>query len=122
MIAHDMMRKSAFFFLFLHSLNLTAGSACGAEATKDYGSAAPVSGGGNADVIGPQDVIQIKTFGEAGVKTYRVDKLGYITHPLAGRVKIAGKTAMEAENLLESLMEDGGYIINPQVTIFVPER
>ena len=72
-------------------------------------------------VIGPQNLLQIKIFGEAGTnQMYRVDEDGYIRHALAGRVKIMGLTVAEAEKQLEQKL-DGDYIINPQVNIFVLE-
>ena len=72
-------------------------------------------------VIGPQNLLQIKIFGEAGTnQMYRVDEDGYIRHALAGRVKIAGLNVAEAEKQLEQQL-DGDYIINPQVNIFVLE-
>lgn len=72
-------------------------------------------------VIGSQNLLQVKIFGEAGInQLYRVDEDGYIKHALAGRVRIRGLTVAEAEKELERLL-DGDYIINPQITIFVLE-
>ena len=75
----------------------------------------------NPYVIGPQNMLQIKIFGEAGInQLYRVDDDGYIKHALAGRIKIGDLTVEEAEKVIERSL-DGDYIINPQVTIFVME-
>ncbi len=72
-------------------------------------------------LIGAQNLLQIKIFGEAGTnQLYRVDEDGYIKHSLAGRVKVGGLSATEAEKLLEKKL-DGDYIINPQVNVFVLE-
>ena len=72
-------------------------------------------------VLGPQNLLQIKIFGEASVNTlYRVDEDGYIKHALAGRVRLGGLTVAEAERAMEKKL-DGDYIINPQVNIFVLE-
>lgn len=72
-------------------------------------------------VIGSQNLLQVKIFGEANVnQLYRVDEDGYIKHALAGRVKVGGLTVAEAEKDLEQRL-DGDYIINPQVTVFVLE-
>lgn len=73
-------------------------------------------------VIGAQNLIQIKIFGEAGTnQIYRVDESGFITHALAGRLKIANLTVVEAEKMMEEKLA-GDYIINPHVTIFVLEH
>lgn len=72
-------------------------------------------------LIGTQNMLQIKIFGESGVnQLYRIDESGYIKHALAGRLKLGGLTVGEAEGLLEREL-DGDYIINPQVNIFVME-
>lgn len=69
--------------------------------------------------IGPRNVIQIKIFGDASThQIYRVDELGYISHALVGRVKIAGLTVPEAEKLMESKL-DKDYILNPRVNVFI---
>ena len=72
-------------------------------------------------VVGAQNLLQVKIFGEASVnQLYRVDEDGYIKHALAGRVKLGGLTVTEAEELMERKL-DGDYIINPQINIFVLE-
>lgn len=72
-------------------------------------------------VIGPQNLLQVKIFGEAGTnQIYRVDEDGFIKHALAGRMMVGGLTVSQAENELEKRLQ-GDYIINPQVTIFVME-
>lgn len=75
-----------------------------------------------AYVLGPQNVIQVKIFGDASTnQIYRVDELGFIKHALLGSVKIGGLTVADAENLLEQRLS-GDYIIDPRVTIFVLEH
>ena len=72
-------------------------------------------------IIGTQNLLQIKIFGEAGVnQMYRVDEDGYIKHALVGRVKVGGLSTTDAERLLEQKL-DNDYIINPQVSVFVLE-
>src|SRR3990167_7583704 len=56
-------------------------------------------------IVGPQNLLQVKIFGEAGInQLYRVDESGYIKHALAGRVRIGGLTVDEAEKELERLL------------------
>ncbi|HTL46985.1 MAG TPA: polysaccharide biosynthesis/export family protein [Verrucomicrobiae bacterium] len=72
--------------------------------------------------IGPENLLQIKILGEGNLQsTFRVDDTGFITHPLAGRIKLMGKTVSEAEQLVENILKDG-YIKNPHITIFVLEH
>ena len=70
-------------------------------------------------VIGPQNVIQIKIFGDsAGNQIYRVDERGYIKHALLGSLNIGGMTVAAAEEVIEARLADG-YFVDPRVTIFV---
>lgn len=75
-----------------------------------------------AYLIGSQNLLQIKIYGEGGVnQIYRVDEFGYITHGLVGRVKLGGMSVSAAEQTMEERLT-GDYILNPQVTIFVIEH
>ena len=75
-----------------------------------------------AYTIGPTNLLFIKVLGEDGLQqTFRVDESGYITHPLIGRVRLAGKTVSEAESLIQQMLT-GDYILNPNVNIFVMEH
>ena len=83
---------------------------------------APTDESEHSYTIGPQNVIQIKIFGEAGVnQIYRVDERGLITHALVGRIKLGGLTVFQAEKLMEEKLA-GDYILSPHVTIFVMEH
>lgn len=73
-------------------------------------------------IIGPTNLLHVKILGEGGLQsTFRVDELGYITHPLAGRIPIGGLTVADAEARIEEALR-GDYILNPHVTIFVLEH
>ena len=77
--------------------------------------------GPGAYIIGPQNLLQVRIFGEASInQLYRVDEEGYIKHALAGRIKMGDPTVSAAEKLVEQRL-GGDYIINPQVSIFVLE-
>jgi protein involved in polysaccharide export with SLBB domain len=72
--------------------------------------------------IGPQNLLQIRILGEDKLQsTFRVDDNGFITHPLAGRIQLAGKTVADAEDILIKVL-DGDYIRNPHITVFVLEH
>ncbi len=72
--------------------------------------------------IGANNLLYIKILGESGIQqTFRVDSMGFITHPLVGRIKIAGMSVSDAEEMLRQQLE-GDYILNPFVNIFVLEH
>jgi polysaccharide export outer membrane protein len=83
-------------------------------------SGAPVS---PADyLIGPADLLEVKVFESDNLtSTVRVSSRGEITLPLLGSVDVNGITAREAEEKLENLLKEDGYINNPHVSVFIKE-
>lgn len=82
-----------------------------------------VSETGAADdyVVGPGDVLSITVYGHDDLKTtVRVTNNGYIIMPLIGQVKVGELKTSEVADKLTALLADG-YIINPQVNIFLDE-
>ena len=76
----------------------------------------------NAYLIGPNNLLHIRILNEGGLQqTFRVDDMGFISHPLVGRIRLGGMTVSQAEDRMRSML-DGDYIINPHVTIFVLEH
>ncbi len=76
----------------------------------------------SAYMIGPQNLVNVRVFGESGLQqTFRVDDNGFITYPMIGRVRVGGLTIAEAERLIEDALKDG-YMVNPQVSMFVLEH
>jgi len=70
--------------------------------------------------ISAHDEVQINVYGEPDLtKTVRVAVDGSISYPLLGRIKVDGLTAREFEERLGKLLSDGGFIVNPQVSVFV---
>ena len=79
-------------------------------------------GGDFAYKLGPQNLIQIKIYGESAVnQIYRIDEMGFISHALLGRIKLQGVTVADAETMLTERLA-AGYINNPNVTVFVIEH
>lgn len=73
-------------------------------------------------VIGPNNLIFIKIMGEGGLPTtFRIDDMGFINHPLVGRVQLGGLTPSQAEQRLADKLR-GDYILDPHVTVFVLEH
>lgn len=48
---------------------------------------------------------------------YRVDSDGCIVFPILGKVEVAGKNLKEISELIETMIKDGNYINDPEVTI-----
>ena len=75
-----------------------------------------------ADVLGPGDVIRVNVYGNPDLNTEtRVSDGGTITFPLVGRVPVGGMSVNAAEKKIASLLESGGYLRKPQVTITVTQ-
>jgi polysaccharide export outer membrane protein len=82
---------------------------------------AAVFGAAAADIVlGPGDVMKISVYGypDLSLET-RVSEAGSITYPLVGEVGVSGLAAADAEKRIAGLLEDGGFLKNPQVTIVV---
>lgn len=58
---------------------------------------------------------QLDVFGNGRPVDYKVDSLGQINFPLAGRLKLKGMTAMEASSLIENKLKN--YVKDPFVQI-----
>lgn len=72
-------------------------------------------------ILGPGDVIKVSVYDNEDLLTMtRISDDGYIIMPLLGQVKIQGLTVSSASAHIAELLADG-YIINPQVNIFVQE-
>jgi len=70
--------------------------------------------------IAPHDELQINVYGEPDLaKTVRVASDGSISYPLIGRIKVDGLTVQELEEKLAKLLMDGGFIVNPQVGVYM---
>jgi len=82
-----------------------------------------VPGVGFADdyVVGPGDVLSVTVYGHDDLKTtVRVTNNGYIVMPLIGQVKVGDMKTSAVADKLALLLADG-YIIDPQVNIFLDE-
>lgn len=48
---------------------------------------------------------------------YRVDSEGNIVFPVLGKINVGGKTLKEVAAIIETMIEEGNYINNPEVSI-----
>ena len=74
-----------------------------------------------AYLIGPRDLLEIKVFevDELSAKA-RVNRRGFVTLPLIGSVKVAGRNITEVEQIIaKRLSED--FLQDPHVAVFIEE-
>lgn len=72
--------------------------------------------------LGAGDAIKIQVFENQNLTLEtRVSEAGTITYPLIGSVNVGGLSVSKAEALIARLLGDGGYVIEPQVTILVQQ-
>ncbi len=72
--------------------------------------------------MGAGDLFDVRIFGEKDLTgAYRVASDGTIDFPLVGTISVEGLTATEVGDKLESLLADGEFLVNPQVSILVKE-
>lgn len=72
--------------------------------------------------LGTGDLLEVSVFDVSDLNTkIRVSSAGDINLPLIDRVHVAGLTVDEAEALIERRLEQGGFVKDPHVQIFVQE-
>lgn len=70
--------------------------------------------------LGAGDVIKITVFGSPDLTLEtKISETGRITYPLIGEVYLSGLTPAIAEKKIAGLLENGGFLKNPQVNILV---
>lgn len=69
-------------------------------------------------LLGPGDSVTVQVYGQPDMtSTVYVANDGTIHIPLAGAVQIAGVTPIDAADRVAKALRDGGYFVNPQVTL-----
>lgn len=71
-------------------------------------------------IVGPQDVLVITSYDQpelTGKFTIEID--GTFSYPLVGRVRVAGMTLRDVEELLKKMLVAGGFFVDPQVTVAI---
>lgn len=72
-------------------------------------------------IVGPGDVLKIDVYDHQDLqKTVRISNTGSIVVPFLGQVQVGGMTLPDLTKKLTSLLA-AGYIVNPQVNIFIEE-
>jgi polysaccharide biosynthesis/export protein len=72
--------------------------------------------------IGAGDLVHISVLGAPEFeRDVRVGDNGQVSLPLLGEVTVAGLTATNAQKLLQKRLREGGFFVDPQVTLLVKE-
>lgn len=72
--------------------------------------------------LGPGDSVKIEVYGQPDMTTtVYVSDDGTIPVPLAGAVQISGLSPSEASQRIEKALKDGGFLVDPHVTLTVTQ-
>jgi len=82
-----------------------------------YQSPAHASPSAQSFTLSTGDLLKIKVFGDEDFSSdYEVDRLGFITMPLIGEIKAAGRTSAALQEDIKNRLAQG-YLVNPRVSI-----
>ncbi len=103
------MLKNRAIFLLIGWIIAALGPALNAFAGEEY-------------LLGGGDTVTVTVYDQPDLSTQaRISNKGTITFPLLGEVPIAGLSAEQAGRKLARLLEQGGYLKHPQVSVAVKE-
>jgi polysaccharide export outer membrane protein len=75
-----------------------------------------------AYLLGPGDLLKITVFKNPDLSLdVRVSDSGSIGYPLIGAVPVKGLTLDAAERKIAKLLQDGGFVVNPQISILLTQ-
>jgi polysaccharide export outer membrane protein len=69
--------------------------------------------------LGPGDSVSIQVFGQPDATNVYVGDDGTISVPLVGNIQVGGISPVEASARVAKALKDGGYFVDPHVTIIV---
>jgi polysaccharide biosynthesis/export protein len=102
-----------------------SGTPASAQAQKTTVEAAKDSAQDGANPVvklGPGDLIELNVYNVPELATKaRLSNSGDVYLPLVDYVHVGGLTQEEAQTIIEKRLEEGGFVRNPHVTIFVDE-
>ena len=80
-------------------------------------SAAPTDSSADSYVLGPNDRVRLKVYGEPDIAgEYEIDSTGQVSIPLAGHIKAAGLTTKQLERSIRSALSKG-IVRDPRVNV-----
>jgi polysaccharide export outer membrane protein len=71
--------------------------------------------------LGPGDSVTVQVFGQPDATTTYVEEDGSISLPLVGNVPVGGLTPVDAATRVAKALKDGGYFVDPHVSIQVAQ-
>src|ERR1700687_5079525 len=78
------------------------------------------SGGGVATLLQPGEKVKITVYGEEALTgEYDINPSGYVTMPLIGAIRAAGRSQAEFGRDVASRYSRGGFLQDPHVTVAV---
>lgn len=108
------VRIAGLFFAFAMTICITAGFDTDASAQQKQPSS---TSDPRTYILGPNDRVRVKVYGEPDVAgEYEVDSNGYVSVPLAGRVRAAGLTTRQLERSITSALSKG-IVRDPRVNV-----
>lgn len=70
--------------------------------------------------LGPGDQVRVTVFRHEDLSgEFQLDGEGFFALPLVGEVRGGGRTVRDLESDIEGAFKDGGYLVNPQVSLEV---
>jgi len=106
------MTKLFSFTAMVGVLLLALGAVCPAQ----------TSSAQHLSLLGAGDTVSVLVFGQPDVTNLYVDDAGMINVPLAGNVQVANMSPVEAAARVAKALKDGGYFVDPHVTISVTQQ
>jgi polysaccharide export outer membrane protein len=80
--------------------------------------AAPANANAEQQMLGTGDVVRMSVYQNPDLSVEaRISELGQINVPLIGAVAIGGLSVPQAQQRIEKLLRDGGFVLRPQVTL-----
>lgn len=110
-----MTRFRLFAGVFAFGLLLSFGAVCRSA------NAPTAAGQQHMSQLGPGDALSIQVFGQPDATSVYVGDDGTISVPLVGNIPVAGTSPVEAAARVAKALKDGGYFVDPNVTIIVTQ-
>jgi protein involved in polysaccharide export with SLBB domain len=106
--------------ILLFCLALLGGCASDSDLPACTESAAAASATDEAYALGTGDQMRITVFRNPELSgEFTIDGQGYLALPLGGEVEAKGLTVRQLEDQIENRFREGGFLVNPQVSIQV---
>lgn len=73
---------------------------------------------GKSYILQANDTIQLRVYDEPEFSgRFKVDSLGDVALPLAGKIRLRGATEQQAATIIETALKDKGYLQNPKISV-----